>query len=224
LVIQRIILRRVGVRRDGEVNDYEVAEVTFNEDGSIYKIEEFDIASNPDFLLRAYTYTYSGDKIITITELRNDAATPYTRTHVYKYNGDNLASITQSGDPDGENMKMTNIVYENGNMKSADFDFDGTGLIIAKVTATCDDKFNHVKHLLPLPEAMMERFNNNNVVSVQLVEDVNMGVQNVPAGSKILDRVYTYNDNNEVATKTDKPGFFDDGGSDGVWTITYLCE
>jgi len=217
-------LRRIGERHDGEATDYKVTEVEFNDDGTIRLIEEYDIASNPDFLLRSYTYTWSGGKIITIVEQRNDVTSPYSKTYTYAYNGDNLASITESGDPDGENMKMTDIVYEKGNMKSATIDFSGDGLITAKLTASFDDKYNHAKHLLPLPEVMLESFNNNNIISVELAEEVNLIIITYPAGSKILDRSYTYNDENEVAIKTDKPGILDDSGGNRTYTVTYICD
>ena len=217
-------LRRVGEKHDGETNDYEVTEVEFNDDGSIKRIEEYDVASNPDFLLRSYTYTWSGNKIVTIVEQRNDVTTPYSKTHTYTYNGDKLASVTESGNPDGENMKMLNIVYENGNVKTMDIDFKGDGITVAKVAGTFDDKYNHVKHLLPLPEVMLELFNNNNIISIELTEELSMGLETAPVGSKIIDRTYTYNDQNEVASKTDKPTFVEESGGNRVWTITYLCD
>ncbi len=36
--------------------------------------------------------------------------------------------------------------------------------------------------------------------------------------------IYTYNDKNLAASKTDKPSMFDSSGGDRVKTFTYICE
>lgn len=215
-------ITKITDRNEGASEDNSSIEVTYNTDGTYQKIEEFSDWGDGYQLRRLYTYTYNTDgKISVMNQTRYDYSEAYNSTTTITYEGGNPVSVISTG---ADNMKVTDITFEDGNMKTAKLDFNGDGSVVVDIIITSDDKYNNAKHDLPT-ENILDFYNENNMISVEFVNAFTMGETEVPAGSKIVDRTLTYTAEGEVLKMIDHPTIFDgDNGENRTKDFAYICN
>ncbi|MBI5538729.1 MAG: hypothetical protein HY951_01620 [Bacteroidia bacterium] len=92
-----------------------------------------------------------------------------------------------------------------------------------EVSVLSDTKKNYKRFDTPYyVEDFIYFFNKNNIISISLVNEETDGNNIFPAGTKILDKAYTYTSNSEANTIIEHPGYFNSLAK--TTTCTYNCK
>ena len=118
---------------------------------------------------------------------------------------------------------ISNIVWSNGNVVSATFNYDNGN--IWEVSVISDNKRKLKRFDIPFSWSLVDLlhyFNKNNIISISLVNEETDEMNIFPAGTKILDKIFTYTTNNEVNTIFEPSYYFN--FQERNTTCTYNCQ
>jgi len=178
--------------------------VIYNASGMVVLVKTF---SNSNLITptRTIDYVYLANQLTSVTE--KGANNSYTKVTTLAYGPTNLLlSLTTTGDPNNENIKLSNISWNNGNIDTATLDFNGMGLIVLNVKASCDNKLNIKKNdIIPAGGDVILLFCNNNMISVETTKPFTFLTTNIAVGTKVIDWTYKYDSKNNVVQKVERP-------------------
>lgn len=171
-----------------------------------------------------FTYN-SSNQIIAAAESGDNGSGPWSRTYSISYDGQgritDIDLLTSSGPVDGLSASMNNLVYDSSNHATtvemtADF-MAGIETVILNIQY--DDKENLEAHY-PVTDALDLLFTTipNNYVLISLGDSCSFG----NPGDVGLERIFTYNVNNEVATMQTIPAIFN--GDSTYYEYQYDCS
>ncbi|GIV34985.1 MAG: hypothetical protein KatS3mg031_2520 [Chitinophagales bacterium] len=189
--------------------------VYYNSSGQIDKIETYmDTSGGTWVLWRTTVFTYSAGKLSRIQASGTNSGT-WTMAHDILYDGSGqMQSIvidqsTTSGNIDGFPGSFIDMVWQNGNVTQLKMVI---GSDTIPVGGSFDNKPNVLAKRVPVdgaPDILQRGFANNLIELVTLAPASLMGVP-LPANTKLIDREYTYNTDNNVETFTEKPSVFEE--------------
>lgn len=188
--------------------------IFYGSNGKQSSLKVYDPISSSPFRVSTLTYD-SNDRISRVHVMEDYGFGVSTLAHDIIYNASNEiismkvdpSSIT--GSPDVFDLNFENMVWLNGNVKSLSLigDLIGLGTDTLEFTVEYDTKLN-LGRLLPIEEVggLIEQISGNNITKLITVNDEVVG----PAGTLGLDRVYTYDGNDEVSSIQENLALFNE--------------
>ncbi|MDZ4847338.1 MAG: T9SS type A sorting domain-containing protein [Chitinophagales bacterium] len=157
-------------------------------------------------IIKTITYTRTSGKISRV-DATGDNGSAWSISHDIAYDGNgNIQQIVVdttsiTGSPEVFDASFLDIVWANGNISTLSI-LLGSDTI--ELTATTDNKNNIFKKILNTEAAtyLFQAASLNNLVTVELVNDESAIGQT--AGTKIVDRIFTYNTDNDVEIMEEK--------------------
>jgi hypothetical protein len=192
--------------------------------GNLQYVYRIDVGSSAPADTTELIYNGSG-QITRINATGDNGGSFWGMSHDITYNGSGqitdiiLDQSSVAGSPEGIVGSYLNMVWSNGNVVNVDLVNDfGAGVVTVELTAIYDTKNNLERHFV-LDEAgdLILHYCANNLLELTL-DNNEPGIGN--SGDKAMEKIYTYNTNNEVATMTNVPALFEDNNS----TDKYLYD
>lgn len=199
------------IRYDVMDNNNSLRDTAFyNTDGTLDKTETYYLVGGNLRSMVNLTYDING-RVIRIEESGNNGSV-WTKSFDLLYNGVDqitdmiLDQTSISGNPEGMMASFRNMTYASGNVTYVELIGDlGMGIDTLEINVVSDNG-NNIAPQLMFTEApdILGRFDTNNMKKLTLVNDEIVG----SAGDAVIDRIFTYNANNDVETMEEMATIF----------------